>query len=225
MPCLVPIILHLSVFSAADRYWKRGGVQRMITAWVLFVPWTMCNYNILTTNSAHSPNVIHVVIREWSRKMNFWPFFNTGYKVHDNKQPATFTKKYESWTCTIQRQNQNQYQIINITNTYKLHLVHSCSGDYSKIPHWANKTSNIQIQPVVAVGILHTAHAHSGLGSSQGQILLRNATCVNVSVWSGHYCRTEGWNMPIWFAVATESMSNASHTLNTVGIMTYFAKL
>lgn len=78
---------------------------------------------------------------------------------------------------------QNQYQIININSTYKLHLVHSCSGDYPKIPHRANKSSNIQIQPVVAVGILHAAGAHSGLGSGQGQILLWNATGVDVSVW------------------------------------------
>ena len=118
-------------------------------------------------------------------------FFNTGYKVYANQQPATFKQKYEYWTYTKQRQNQNQYQIINITYTYKLHFVHSCSGDYPKIPHWANKASNIQIQPIVAVGILHAAHAHSGLSSGQGQILLRNTACVDVSVWSGHYCRTE----------------------------------
>ena len=97
MPCLVAIILHLSLFWAADWYWKKWGVQCMhqiakcmIIAWVVFVPWITCNYNILTTNSAHSPNATHVVNRELSHRMNFWPFFNTGYKVHANKQPATF---------------------------------------------------------------------------------------------------------------------------------------
>jgi hypothetical protein len=52
---------------------------------------------------------------------------------------------------------------LNVICTYKLRLVQSCLGDNSEIPERPNNASNIQVQPIVTVRILHVAYSNAGL--------------------------------------------------------------
>jgi hypothetical protein len=80
---------------------------------------------------------------------------------------------------------------LNVLCTYKLCLVQSCLADNSEVPEWPNNASNIQVQPIVAMRVLHVAYSNAGLRSTQGDILLRASADMGLRVRSRHDRGTE----------------------------------